>query len=310
MDEGWAKSTRDPYTPNPKVDLHELIRYGKEKNVGIVLWLTWLTVENNFDLFKTFNEWGVKGLKIDFMDRSDQWMVNYYERVAREAAKHHLFVDFHGSFKPSGLQKRYPNVMTFEGVLGLEHDKDSRDINPVHDLILPFTRMVAGPMDYTQGAMRNAIRKNYAPIYTEPMSQGTRCRQLAQYVVFESPFNMLCDTPSNYMREPESTGFIADVPTVWDESIVLDGKMGEYIVTARRSGNVWYVGGITDWTARDIEVDCSFLGGKTYDATLFKDGANAHRIGRDYKCESIRIKNDSKLKIHLAPGGGFALKIK
>ena len=149
--------------------------------------------------------------------------------------------------------------------------------------MIPFTRQVSGPMDYTQGAMRNASKGNYYPCNSEPMSQGTRCRQLALYVVFESPFNMLCDTPSNYMREPESTGFIADVPTVWDESIVLDGKMGEYIVTARRSGNVWYVGGITDWTARDIEVDCSFLGGKTYDATLFKDGANAHRIGRDIK---------------------------
>ena len=215
-------------------------------------------------------------------------------------------------FKPTGLNRTYPNVINYEGVNGLEQLKWSPESYDMvtYDVTIPFIRMIAGPMDYTQGAMRNAARGSYRPINSEPMSQGTRCRQLAQYVVFESPFNMLCDTPSNYMREPESTGFIADVPTVWDESIVLDGKMGEYIVTARRSGNVWYVGGITDWTARDIEVDCSFLGGKTYDATLFKDGANAHRIGRDYKCESIRIKNDSKLKIHLAPGGGFALKIK
>ena len=218
----------------------------------------------------------------------------------------------HGTHKPAGLNRTYPNVLNFEGVNGLEQMKWSpASVDQVkYDVMIPFTRQVSGPMDYTQGAMRNASKGNYYPCNSEPMSQGTRCRQLALYVVFESPFNMLCDTPSNYMREPESTGFIADVPTVWDESIVLDGKMGEYIVTARRSGNVWYIGGITDWTARDIEVDCSFLGDKTYDATLFKDGANAHRIGRDYKCESIRIKNDSKLKIHLAPGGGFALKIK
>ena len=180
-----------------------------------------------------------------------------------------------------------------------------------YDVMIPFIRQVSGPMDYTQGAMRNASKGNYYPCNSEPMSQGTRCRQLALYVVFESPFNMLCDNPGNYMREPESTDFIAGIPTVWDESIVLDGKMGEYIVTARRSGNVWYVGGITDWTARDIEVDCSFLGDdKTHNATLFKDGVNAHRVGRDYKRESLSIKKNSKLKIHLAPGGGFALQIK
>ena len=180
-----------------------------------------------------------------------------------------------------------------------------------YDVMIPFIRQVSGPMDYTQGAMRNTSKGNYYPCNSEPMSQGTRCRQLALYVVFESPFNMLCDNPGNYMREPESTDFIAGIPTVWDESIVLDGKMGEYIVTARRSGNVWYVGGITDWTARDIEVDCSFLGDdKTHNATLFKDGVNAHRVGRDYKRESLSINKNSKLKIHLAPGGGFALQIK
>ena len=309
MDEGWAKSTRDPYTPNPKVDLHELIRYGKEKNVGIVLWLTWLTVENNFDLFKTFNEWGIKGVKIDFMDRSDQWMVNYYERVAKEAAKHHLFVDFHGSFKPSGLQKRYPNVMTFEGVLGLEHDKDSRDINPVHDLILPFTRMVAGPMDYTQGAMRNAIRKNYAPIYTEPMSQGTRCHQLATYVIFESPLNMLCDNPSNYNREPECTEFIANIPTVWEKTVALDGKVGEYVAIARLHGDNWYIGALTNWDAREVELDLSFLGDGNYKLELFKDGINADRAACDYKKEVIPVPTDRKVKVKMAPGGGWAAKI-
>ena len=261
---------------------------------------------------RKYAEMGIKGFKVDFLDRDDQTAVEMIYRIAAKAAEYKLILDYHGIYKPTGLNRTYPNVLNFEGVNGLEQMKWSpASVDQVkYDVMIPFTRQVSGPMDYTQGAMRNASKGNYYPCNSEPMSQGTRCRQLALYVVFESPFNMLCDTPSNYMREPESTGFIADVPTVWDESIVLDGKMGEYIVTARRSGNVWYVGGITDWAARDIEVDCSFLGDKTYDATLFKDGANAHRIGRDYKCESIRIKNDSKLKIHLAPGGGFALKIK
>ena len=223
-----------------------------------------------------------------------------------------MILDVHGTHKPAGLNRTYPNVLNFEGVNGLEQMKWSpASLDQVkYDVMIPFIRQVSGPMDYTQGAMRNASKGNYYPCNSEPMSQGTRCRQLALYVVFESPFNMLCDNPSNYMREPESTDFIAAIPTVWDESIVLDGKMGEYIVTARRKGDVWYIGGITDWTARDIEVDCSFLGDKAYNATLFKDGVNAHRVGRDYKRESFSVKKDSKLKIHLAPGGGFALQIK
>ena len=296
-----------------KKDIQELVDYAASKNVGIILWAGYYAFDRDMEnVCRHYADMGVKGFKVDFMDRDDQLMTAFNYRAAEMCAKYKLILDLHGTHKPAGMNRTYPNVLNFEGVNGLEQMKWSpASVDQVkYDVMLPFTRQVSGPMDYTQGAMRNASKGNYYPCNSEPMSQGTRCRQLALYVVFESPFNMLCDTPSNYMREPESTGFIADVPTVWDESIVLDGKMGEYIVTARRSGNVWYVGGITDWTARDIEVDCSFLGGKTYDATLFKDGANAHRIGRDYKCESIRIKNDSKLKIHLAPGGGFALKIK
>ena len=314
LDEGWAVNLQaDLMQVVKEINLKELVDYAASKNVGIILWAGYYAFERDMEnVCRHYADMGVKGFKVDFMDRDDQLMTAFNYRAAEMCAKYKLILDLHGTHKPAGLNRTYPNVLNFEGVNGLEQMKWSpASVDQVkYDVMIPFTRQVSGPMDYTQGAMRNASKGNYYPCNSEPMSQGTRCRQLALYVVFESPFNMLCDTPSNYMREPESTGFIADVPTVWDESIVLDGKMGEYIVTARRSGNVWYVGGITDWAARDIEVDCSFLGGKTYDATLFKDGANAHRIGRDYKCESIRIKNDSKLKIHLAPGGGFALKIK
>ena len=314
LDEGWAVNLKADLMQVVKdIDLKELVDYAADRNVGIILWAGYYAFERDMEnVCRYFADMGVKGFKVDFMDRDDQYMTAFNYRAAEMCAKYKLILDLHGTHKPAGLNRTYPNVLNFEGVNGLEQMKWSpASVDQVkYDVLLPFTRQVSGPMDYTQGAMRNASKGNYYPCNSEPMSQGTRCRQLALYVVFESPFNMLCDAPSNYMREPESTEFIANIPTVWDESIVLDGKMGEYIVTARRAGNVWYVGGITDWTARDIEVDCSFLGDKTYDATLFKDGVNAHRVGRDYKCESFRIKNDSKLKIHLAPGGGFALKIK
>ena len=203
-------------------------------------------------------------------------------------------------------------MLNFEGVFGLEQMKWTSEKTDMvtYDVTIPFIRMLAGPMDYTQGAMRNATRRNFRAVGSEAMSQGTRCRQLAEYVIFESPFNMLCDSPSNYMREPECTEFIAAIPTVWDETRILGGRMGEYIVTARRSGDTWYVGAITDWTPRDVEVDLAPLGiGGTVEATIFRDGANADRKASDYKRETIRIDTAEPLKIHLAPGGGFALKI-
>ena len=314
LDEGWAVNLKaDLFQVVPEIDLKELVAYADSKHVGLILWAGYYAFERDLErICKHYSELGIKGFKVDFMDRDDQAMVDFHYRGAEIAAKYHLMLDYHGTYKPTGMNRTYPNVLNFEGVNGLEQMKWSApSVDQVkYDVMLPFIRQVSGPMDYTQGAMRNASKGNYYPCYSEPMSQGTRCRQLALYMIFESPFNMLCDTPSNYMREPESTAFIAEIPTVWDESIVLDGKMGEYIVTARRKGDVWYVGGITDWSARDIEVDCSFLGDKSYHATLFKDGVNAHRAGRDYKCESFPIKKDGKLKVHLAPGGGFALKIK
>ena len=315
LDEGWAVNLQaDLMQVVKEIDLKELVDYAASKNVGIILWAGYYAFERDMEnVCRHYAAMGVKGFKVDFMDRDDQEMTAFNYRAAEMCAKYKLILDLHGTHKPAGMNRTYPNVLNFEGVNGLEQMKWSpASLDQVkYDVMIPFIRQVSGPMDYTQGAMCNASKGNYYPCNSEPMSQGTRCRQLALYVVFESPFNMLCDNPGNYMREPESTDFIAGIPTVWDESIVLDGKMGEYIVTVRRHGNVWYVGGITDWTARDIEVDCSFLGdNKTYDVTLFKDGVNAHRVGRDYKRESLSIKKDGKLKIHLAPGGGFALQIK
>ena len=315
LDEGWSVYLQaDLMKVVKEIDLKELVEYAASKNVGVILWAGYYAFERDMEnVCRHYADMGVKGFKVDFMNRDDQEMTAFNYRAAEMCAKYKLILDLHGTHKPAGLNRTYPNVLNFEGVYGLEQLKwNPASLDQVkYDVMLPFIRQISGPMDYTQGAMRNASKGNYYPCYSEPMSQGTRCRQLALYVVFESPFNMLCDNPSNYMREMESTDFIAGIPTVWDESIVLDGKMGEYIVTARRHGNMWYVGGITDWTARDIEVDCSFLGDdKTYKATLFKDGINARRVGRDYKRELFDIKKDSKLKIRLAPGGGFALQIK
>ena len=299
MDEGWAESTRDPYTPNPKVDLHELIRYGKERNVGIVLWLTWLTVENNFDLFKTFKEWGVKGLKIDFMDRSDQWMVNYYERVAREAAKYHLFVDFHGSFKPAGLEYKYPNVLSYEGVRGMEQ---MGGCYPDNSLYLPFIRNAVGPMDYTPGAMISMQPNVYRAERPNAASIGTRAYQLALFVVFESALQMLADNPTLYYRNEDCTRFITQVPVTWDETVALEAKAGEYVIVAKRKGDKWFIGGIANngEKEREFTIKLDFLNkDRSYQMTSFEDGINAGRQAMDYRCKSSQVKVGELLTVCL-----------
>ena len=306
MDEGWAKSTRDPYTPNPKVDLHELIRYGKEKNVGIVLWLTWLTVENNFDLFKTFNEWGVK---IDFMDRSDQWMVNYYERVAKEAAKHHLFVDFHGSFKPAGLEYKYPNILSYEGVRGMEQ---MGGCYPDNSIYLPFMRNAVGPMDYTPGAMISMQPNVYRAERPNSASIGTRAYQLALFVIFESGLQMLADNPTLYYRNEDCTRFITSVPVTWDETVALEAKAGEYAIIAKRKGDKWFIGGMTNngQTEREFAVKLDFLKkDRAYQMTSFEDGINAGRQAMDYRCKSSQVKNGDVLTVKMVRNGGFAAVI-
>lgn len=308
MDEGWAKNTYDPFTPNPTIDLQGLIKYAEERNVKIVLWLTWLAVENNFSLFKTFADWGVAGVKIDFMDRSDQWMVNYYERVAKEAAKHKLFVDFHGSFKPAGLERRYPNVLSYEGVLGMEQGGNCK---PANSIYLPFMRNAVGAMDFTPGSMLSAQPEDNRSTRANAMGSGTRAYQMALFVVFESGLQMLADNPVYYYRERPCTEFITSVPVVWDETKVLDAKVGEYVVVARRSGEKWFIGAITNNTPRDIEVDLSFLpDDKSLNLTCFEDGINADRQAMDYKKKEMSVNKSTKLTLKLVRNGGWAGVIK
>ena len=310
LDEGWAVNKQaDLMQVIPEIDLPELCRYADSKNVGLILWAGYWAFNRDMEgVCKHYSEMGVKGWKVDFMDRDDQPMVHFYEQAAATAAKYHMTVDFHGAFKPAGIQRTYPNVLNFEGIHGLEQMKwSSPKVDQVtYDVTVPFTRYVAGPADYTQGAMRNATRENYYPVNTEPMSQGTRCHQLAEYIIFDAPFTMLCDSPSNYLQEPECTDFIASIPTVWDETIALDGKIAEYVVIARRFGSTWYVGALGNWEARDLEVDLSPLGIQHAEGDAFVDGANAHRAARDYRRTDVTV-NNKVWKVHLAPGGGAVL---
>jgi alpha-glucosidase len=313
MDEGWAVNLKaDLFQVIPEIDLQMLVDYAKERNVGIILWAGYWAFDRDMEkVCKHFSEMGVKGFKIDFMDRDDQVMVDFHRRAAEMCAKYKMMVDFHGTYKPTGLHRTYPNVVNYEGVNGLEQMKWStmEDCDQVlYDVQIPFIRMVAGPADYTQGAMRNATRGNYRDVYSEAMSQGTRCRQLAEFMTFDAPFSMLCDSPSNYMQEEECTKFIAGIPTVWDETKALDGKVGEYIVMARRSGEDWYVGALTDWDARDLAIDLSFLPAGNYTIEYYKDGINADRAARDYK-KVVEDFTPGKINIHMAPGGGWAAKI-
>ncbi len=309
LDEGWAVNKKaDLFDVVPEIDIIELVEYAESKGVGIVLWAGYLAMDRDMEeVCKYYSEIGVKGFKVDFMDRDDQKAVNFYYRMAEYAAKYHLIVDFHGAYKPTGLNRTFPNVLNFEGVFGLEQTKWGQDIDLVtYETTIPFIRMLAGPIDYTQGAMHNANKDNYRAVWSEPMSQGTRCRQLAEYVIFESPFNMLCDSPSNYRDEEECTNFIADIPTIWDETIALDGKVGEYTVIARRSGDRWYVGGITNWEEREIEIDLSELELKNTQAIEFRDGVNANKIASDYAKNNITIENNI-YKAQMKKGGGFVL---
>lgn len=314
LDEGWAVNLKaDMLQVIPEIDLEMLAKYAAQRNVGLILWAGYNAF--NADIEKVcahYSKMGIKGFKVDFMDRDDQLMVDFHRRAAEIAAKYKMLLDFHGTYKPTGLQRTYPNVINFEGVHGLEQMKwaTAATDQVAYDVTIPFIRQLAGPMDYTQGAMRNATKANYRPVYSEPMSQGTRCRQLAQYVIFESPLNMLCDNPSNYKSEPECTQFITKIPVVWDETVVLNGKIAEYITIARRKGDEWYVGAMTNWDARKLEIDLSFLGNGKYSAEVYRDGMNANRVARDYKREIVDIPDNRKLTINMAQGGGFAMKIK
>ena len=307
LDEGWTKSTTEIQACNPNIDVKELIEYGKQKNVGIILWVLWKPLNANMkEILETYSAWGARGIKVDFMQRNDQYMVESYEQIAAECARLNLLVDYHGAFKPSGLRRKYPNVLSYEGVKGNENNKWSADITPEHNLTLPFTRMVAGPMDYTPGAMLNAHPVNHKVSYERPMGLGSRCHEVAKYIVYESPLQMMCESPSIYKKEQESVDFITNIPVVWDETRVLDAKVADYIVLARRKGKAWYVGAMTDASPRELEFSLSFLGEGNYSMTLMKDGINADRYAQDYKLEKRSVNKAEVLKIKMVSGGGWA----
>jgi alpha-glucosidase len=309
LDEGWYK-LGNVLEVVPEINMEELSAYAKQKNIGIILWVVWKTLDDQLiPALDQFEKWGVKGIKVDFMQRNDQLLIDYYYKVCREAAKRKMLVDFHGAQKPASMTRTWPNLINTEGVRGMEWSKWSAESEPEHNVTLPFTRMFLGPLDYTPGAMRNATKNTFAPINHQPMAMGTRCHQLAMYVVYEAPLQMLSDSPSNYMREPEIMDFLKPVPTEWDETKVLDARIADYVLVARRNGRDWYVGAMTDWTARDLEVDLSFLPQGSFTIDAYQDGVNADHDASDYRKTRSQVSKSTKLKVHLAPGGGWAARI-
>lgn len=307
LDEGWSISTTDISKPNPELDLQELIEYGKKYDVGIILWALWRPVDRDMEyLFDLYQSWGIKGVKIDFMARNDQWMVEFYERTVEEAAKRELLIDFHGAFKPVGLHRTYPNLITYEGVKGAENNKWSDLITPTHNVTIPFTRMAAGPMDYTPGSVTNVQPKNFFSCFTRPMAMGTRANMVAKYVVFESALQMLCESPSLYKKEMETVDFITAIPTTWDETRALEAKVGEYLLIARRKGEDWFIGGMTNEDSREMKLDLSFLPKGTFSAKIMQDGTNAAKIAIDYKIVEKELSASDKLSVKMAPSGGWA----
>jgi alpha-glucosidase len=316
IDAGWAKrgsgpndSGSDLTVTNPNIDMPELVQFAKAKNVRLWLWAHWTDIDRQLDeAFPLFEKWGIAGVKIDFIDRDDQWMVNWYRRVAKKAAEHRLMLDYHGAFKPDGLRRTYPNVMTREGVMGLEYSKWSTRITPKHNVTLAFTRMLAGPMDYTPGGFNNVTKAEFVPQGQFPMVMGTRAHQTALYVVFESPFQMVADYPEAYTDQKE-LDFIRAVPASWDETRVVNGEPVKYITIARRRGSDWYVGSITDWDGRDIDVPLSFLGGGAYKAEIYEDAPDAATSPKNTVREERNVDAKTVLKLKLAPGGGCAVRL-
>ncbi len=309
LDEGWYK-LGNVLEVVPEINMEELTAYARQKNVGIILWVIWKTLDDQLEpALDLYAKWGIKGIKVDFMQRSDQLLINYYHKVSRETAKRKMLVDFHGDQKPATMTRTWPNLISTEGVRGLEWSKWSTETEPEHNVTLPFTRMFLGPMDYTPGAMLNAPKASFAPIFNHPMSLGTRCHQLAMYVVYESPLQMLSDSPSNYLREPEVMEFLGPVPTEWDETRALDGRIAEYVAVARRNGSDWYVGVMNNWAPRELEIDFSFLPAGDFQMEAYEDGVNANRYGSDYKFENLTVNNTKKMKIQLASGGGWVARV-
>lgn len=307
LDEGWTRTTLDLMHARPEINIPELVAYGKARKVGVILWVLWNPLDEKMDsVLNLYQSWGVKGIKVDFMARADQYIVNFFTRTAAACAQRNLLVDFHGAYKPTGLERTYPNVLSFEGVHGLENDKWEATITPEHDATIPFTRMMAGPMDYTPGAMRNAVKGNFNPVNTQPMSMGTRAHQTALYVLYESPLQMLADAPTNYLADIPYTRFLAQIPVTWDDTRVLYADAGKALIVARKHGDRWYIGGITNWNRFQKEISFGFLGEGQYSAQVLTDGVNADRVGEDYKIDTIEVNKNSRMEVKMAPGGGFA----
>ena len=311
MDAGWSEPL-DLMKVSPEINLPEIINYGKQKNVSVILWSSWYAAsQKTTEAFSKYSAMGIKGFKIDFMDRDDQKMVKSIYDIAQKAADYKLVIDYHGMYKPTGMQRTYPNILNCEGVKGMENVKwTPHDDVPNYDVTIPFIRMLAGPMDYTPGAMRNATKSGFHPDGSMPMSQGTRSHQLAMYIVFEAPLQMLADNPTVYMKEQECTDFISKIPTTFDSTVALDGIVGEYVAISRKKNNVWFAGVLNNWNGRDITLDFSFLGNGNYEAEICKDGMNADRDATDYKKEIIKVNASTKMDIHLSNGGGWAAIIK
>ncbi len=313
LDEGWSDAG-DLVKVNPELDMDELAAYAKSKNVGLILWVTWTSIDRQFEaVLPNLKKWEIKGLKIDFMQRDDQEALNFYWRMAEKCAANRLLVDFHGAHKPVGLQRTWPNVLSFEGVYGLEQAKwdEKKQIDPEHDVTIPFIRQVAGPMDYTPGAMLNYQQNDWSPSWNRPASLGTRCHELAKYIVFESPLQMLSDSPTNYRKEPECLHFLSKVPCVWEKTVALDGKVGDYVAVARQAANgLWYIGAMTDWTARELFFKTDFLPAGEYEMEIYQDGLNADRCAQVFKRSVTRIKSGETLNAKMAPGGGFVAALR
>lgn len=317
IDEGWSGKESLLEGLNPNIDLKEIISYADSKGVGVILWASWRNSIKHLEAsFKHYAEMGVKGFKVDFFDRDDQPLIASVEQIAECAARNKLLLDLHG-LKPYGIQRAYPNIVNFEGVKGLENAKWEPIVNgaplhdfPRYDVTAPYLRQLVGPMDYTPGATKNATRAHFRAVNDHPMSQGTRVHQMAMYTLFEAPLQMLADSPSNYKKEPEYTAFIAQVPTVFDETIALSGEIGEHIAIARRKGSTWYVAAMTNWTPRQYSIDFSFLGEGNYQAEIFSDGVNADKDATDYRRQVRTITQKEKLQIYMAPGGGWTAILK
>jgi alpha-glucosidase len=308
IDEGWSED-KDMDKISPEINVKEVVDYAKTKNVGIILWASWYAVMQHTDAsFDMYAKMGVKGFKIDFIDRDDQLAIKSLYQIAQKAADHHLLVDYHGMYKPAGLNRTFPNILNFEGVKGLENMKWGTDNQPGYDVSIPYIRMLAGPMDYTPGGMRNATKTAFRAINANPMTQGTRTHQLAMFTIFEAPLQMLADNPTAYKKEQESTDFIAAVPTTFNETIALDGKVGDFVSIARRKGTTWYAAAMTNWGARQITVDLSFLGAGTYKAIIFEDGVNADRNAIDYVRKEVTVSAKDKLTVKMASGGGWTAR--